>query len=208
MILLLDKTKSRADTLREMLYFIGLVSVSAEGLSDAPFPPECFSAVILSDYRSSEELSEISESFGKKRIFLLGNAQNSSEDDFTALGDVAFASDIVSNIRAIQIKEGLIPTGEYISGELDASISRGGVYFRGKKISFTKTEIMILRTLIALYPRPLTQSELLLSAFRSAKIPEISNIRTHICVMNKKFQFHTAKRLISSAAYSEYSLIL
>ena len=208
MILLLDKTKSRADTLCEMLYFIGIVSLTARELSDAPFPLEYFSAVILADYRSSEELSEISEVLGKKRIFLLGHAQTSREDGFTALSDAVFASDIVSKIRAIQIKEGLIPTGEYILGELDASISRGGVYFRGKKISFTKTEIMILRTLIALHPRPLTQGELLFSAFRRTKTPEISNIRTHICVMNKKFQFHTAKKLISSTAYSEYSLIL
>jgi len=207
MILLLDNTESvRADTLREMLYFIGIISQRTSSIRDLPFPASAFSAVVILCPLTAGELLEIKKIYGKNRIFCFGNVI--ADDEITKLKEGTFASELIYEIRSVQGRAGQKPVGEYRIKELDASVTRDGVYFEGRKISFTKTEIMILRSLIALYPRPLTQGELLNAAFRGARTPEISNIRTHICVMNKKFRALTAKRLISQAELSEYSLIL
>lgn len=204
MILLFSNPKSeRAEALRQMLYFIGIITVSAPSLHSLPFPAEKFSAVLIVDAPQDDELLALTKAF-HDRLFCLGDAPI-GEAVPLKLG--AYASEIVSEIRSHLISSGQRPSGEYKLFALDASYDRDGVYFGQKRISFTRTEAMLLRSLIALYPIPLTQDELLASAFRAARIPEASNIRTHICVMNKKFRILTARQLIASAEHSEYSLL-
>ena len=54
---------------------------------------------------------------------------------------------------------------------------------------------MILRYLIASYPTPQSAKKLVKYAYKPAKKPEVSSIRTHISVMNKKFREATGKNL-------------
>ena len=204
MILLLESDRGfRADTLREMLYFIGILSKKASSIKDIRIPLSAISAVILLDAPQDAELAKARRLFDGK-IFRLCDA----DDKIPVLESGALASEMVSNVRDLEIASGTKPVGTYIIGELDASVWRDGVYFHNERISFTKTETMILRSLIALYPCAVGQGELLNLAFRESRAPDVSNIRTHICVMNKKLLAHAQKRLITSSAASEYSLNL
>ena len=57
---------------------------------------------------------------------------------------------------------------------------------------------MILRYLIAYYPTPQSAKRIVKYAYKPTKKPEISSIRTHISVMNKKFRELTGRNLLLS----------
>ena len=80
------------------------------------------------------------------------------------------------------------------------------LYF-GKPLPLTKTEAMILKTLIVTYPRPTSAKEVLKYAFKQNKTPEASNIRTHISVINKKFRAVAERNLIALTVGEGYVIL-
>ena len=87
--------------------------------------------------------------------------------------------------------------GEYYLSGFDASSHTVGVYYFYTKIPLTKTEAMILRYLIRSYPLPQKADNILKYAFRPSRAPEASSIRTHISLMNKKFEQTIGRKMLS-----------
>ena len=87
--------------------------------------------------------------------------------------------------------------GEYYLAGFDASNHTVGVYYFYTKIPLTKTEAMILRYLIRSYPLPQKAENILKYAFRPSRAPESSSIRTHISLMNKKFEKTIGRKMLS-----------
>ena len=87
--------------------------------------------------------------------------------------------------------------GDYYLAGFDASNHTVGVYYFHTKLPLTKTEAMILRYLIRSYPVPKKADSILKYAFKSSRTPEVSSIRTHLSLMNKKFEESIGRKMIS-----------
>ena len=98
-------------------------------------------------------------------------------------------------------------SAHYRLAGIDASCSNERVDVFDKAIAFTKTETMILRYLIAYYPTPQSAKRIVKYAYKPTKKPEISSIRTHISVMNKKFREKFGHSLISASEGGGYTVL-
>jgi DNA-binding response OmpR family regulator len=108
-----------------------------------------------------------------------------------------YASKILEHIRRYCESVGIQPPGSYSLDGIKAFAASKTPTFVHSELPLTKTETMILRTLIKTYPRRVGASEILKYAFRQSRIPDISNVRTHISVINKKFRGLRGENLIT-----------
>ena len=97
--------------------------------------------------------------------------------------------------------------GDYFLAGFDASRNLVGVNYFYTKIKLTKTEAMILRYLIRSYPVPQSAENILKYAFRQARAPEASSIRTHMSLMNKKFSETIGRRMIVNEPGEGYRIL-
>ncbi len=86
--------------------------------------------------------------------------------------------------------------GDYYLAGFDASSHTIGVNYFFTRINFTKTEAMILRYLIRSYPMPQRAENILKYAFKPSRTPEVSSIRTHLSIMNKKLEEIVGRKMI------------
>ena len=66
----------------------------------------------------------------------------------------------------------------------------------GRAVRMTKTELMILRYLLAAYPTPRGVSEILKHAYRSGRMPEAGAVRTEISIINRKLYGIADRKII------------
>ena len=105
-------------------------------------------------------------------------------------------SNIMRQIQLYQYENELRRTGIFRLSGYDASLNLKNPQFFYNEFPLTHNETMILRTLIALYPSPVTANELLKHAFKKNNAPDVSSVRTVICGMNKKFKETFNRKLI------------
>lgn len=194
MILIIDRTKRSATTLSDMFHFMGFISHAAtptEALSEIS---SIYRAVVIT---SPSAFPDISDFMKKLRSY----AQNvpafallsEGEERFAPLFDQCFPCSTPSSNLALNIinytEERYLPRlGRYAIAGIDVSLEFPTPTYFMKALPFTKTEIMILRFLIRTYPNPTSAEQILKYAYRPSRTPNVSNIRTHISVMNKKFR--------------------
>lgn len=97
--------------------------------------------------------------------------------------------------------------GDYHLAGFDASSHRLGVHFFHTAIPLTKTEAMILRYLIRSYPTPQRAESIIKYAFRPSHAPEATSIRTHLSLMNKKFEATIGRRMITLEPQKGYIIL-
>jgi hypothetical protein len=97
--------------------------------------------------------------------------------------------------------------GDYYLAGFNASSHNLGVNYFYDKVTLTKTETMILRYLIRKYPLTASSEEIIKYAFRSTRAPETSSVKTHISLMNKKFESQIGKRMIEFIPKQGYIII-
>ena len=108
------------------------------------------------------------------------------------------ASGLYKSIRAFFDTSRRLPPGEYLLGGLDASAGSRFVTNLSTVIPLTKTESMVLRTLIRAYPIPMKPQQILKYAFSQSKRPDPTSIRTYVCAINKKFNKRFERKLVIS----------
>ena len=116
--------------------------------------------------------------------------------------------DILHGIREYGESHKSRAIGDYERCGISVSAFTGDTSFLGEPLPLTKSEIMILRYIIAIYPRPASAEGILRYAFRASRSPEISGVRTHLSVMNKKFREAFGRCLITSDEREGYRLSL
>ncbi len=94
--------------------------------------------------------------------------------------------------------------GDYRLAGFNASSDVIGVNYFYRKVNLTKTEMMILRFLIRSYPLPKGSNEILKYAFKSSRSPDKNSIRTHISLMNKKFEKYLDKKVLTFIPHKGY----
>ena len=97
--------------------------------------------------------------------------------------------------------------GDYFLAGFDASRNIVGVNYFYTKINLTKTEAMILRYLIRSYPVPQSANDILKYAFRQSRQPDPASIRTHLSLMNKKFENTIGRKMVVHEPGEGYRII-
>lgn len=189
MILITDSQKEIRCAYAEMFHYMGILSRTCE-------PKEVLRAVtgecsaVLYTSLSGREGEE--EAVLEQRT-LCGLPFFAITDYPCEAFDLTFPVDTLSSTVAREIARhqedaGLRPIGSYLALGINASVDAAEVNYLGEPLELTKTEKMIIRYLVRAYPNPVSAQDVLRHAFRQTRLPEISSVRTHISIINKKFK--------------------
>ncbi len=119
----------------------------------------------------------------------------------------SFTPALATKIIEFANKNNRAKIGDYYLAGFDASSHTLGVWYFHTALDLTKTEAMILRFLIRSYPVPQTTENILKYAFRPSRTPEAASIRTHLSLMNKKFEKKTGSKLILLEPHKGYLIL-
>ena len=195
MVLIVSSAKKKAQSISDIFYYMGVLSYAATPYEATSEISGVYRAVLVLD---PEELPDADNFVERLRnynalvpIFALSDSSNSCF--YHQIFDKVFESDIYSStlveeIVSYQSERKLPLTAHYRLAGIDASCNKAHVTVFDKSVTFTKTETMMLRYLIASYPAPQDAKSIIKYAFKPSRRPETSSIRTHVSVMNKKFR--------------------
>ena len=209
MLLILSDNKSTAETVCNIFYYLGVLSyaesygtVKAEDINQS-------AAVLMLHYgtpQSSGFLDLMRDYLTDKPLFACESGTDSS--DRTELKIHRFASDLsFPEIAAELIAGELSCLGKYEAAGVCADRKNVYATVDGKELRLTKTELMIVRYLCATYPLRQRAERIRSFCWRSARMPEISNVRTHISVINSKAKREIGRHLISCGIKCGYVLM-
>ena len=212
MILIINKSKKDARGLSDMFYFMGVLTTAVtphEALSE--ISTNFRAAVVMNPdaLADKEDFVRRIRSYADIPLFAITKYPDAADkilfDSIIKSG--SFASKIYRSIVDYTEEHGLRKPGSYKLAGIDASIQLYAPMYFNRGLPFTKTETMILRALIKNYPTPTPSKDILNYAFRQTRVPDISNVRTHISVMNKKYREITGRNLIFSSASKGYVIL-
>ena len=200
MILIINSNRKDAQRLSEMLYFMGVLSYATtptEALSE--FSIGYSSALIMNPNTLADKEDFVSRlrRYANLPIFALSDTPDAIDSVIFegVIKSSSYASKILSYITDYCASRGFRAPGTYRLAGIDASVSLATPVYFSKALTFTKTELMILRTLIVTYPANIKAPVILKYAFKPNGKPEMQNVRTHLSVMNKKFRNITNRNL-------------
>ncbi len=212
MILVIDRSKRNAANLSDMFFRMGVISLGVtpmEALSEVSI---CYNAIIIVNPASlpdtKDYIKRLTSYSGKTPLFSIG-------DDSKIYGNIfalnfskgTYTPKILKAITEFNENSGIKSPGTYRMMGIDASADLPCSLYFDRPLPFTKTENMILKSLICMYPTPCNAKRILKYAFKNAHKPEPSSIRTHISVMNKKYRELTGRNLIELSVGEGYLLL-
>ena len=203
MILIIDENRARRDTIAETFYYMGILSYALSPSGIERELTKKYKAVLIAEPSELTDpdgvLKKIRNIAGGIPIFSLTSTE--TPRDILRLIDREFKSGIYSSVLVSEMaeysrKHDLLPVGSYLLMGLDACPDRNTVGYLGEPINLTKTEAMIVRYLIAVYPEPQSGAKILAHAYKQTKLPEDAAVRTQISLINRKFSKIKKERLI------------
>ncbi len=213
MILLISRSRRLANQYSEIFHFMGMLNTVAT-------PPEALKE-ISSLYRAAliiePEALLFPADFVRRlcahvSIPIFAISADGERDKYAYLfaacfRDTCYSGTVVAAIADYCKSNNCSHVGEYSLLGLNAAPDLPSPRYYGKALPLTKTESMILRYLIRTYPHPQKTAKILKYAYRPSRRPEPSSVRTHICLMNRKFRELTGRNLIGSVADRGYTVI-
>lgn len=217
MILIIDKSLKDARVVSDIFHYMGVLAYATT--------PECAQREISNRYRAvlvcePEKICEpefLIKSLKELSLNIPIFAICKNAEDFRAretrkaflfdgiFSDNTYSSSIYHEIVKYQIENNKELLGEYLLSGIDVSSTEAPTLY-GKPLKLTKTESMILRYIIRSYPVPASAKDILKYAFKPSRVPEISNIRTHISSINKKLKETDESVCIVSEARAGYTI--
>ena len=215
MILIIDRSLSNAKTHADIFYFMGILSYAVTPSQAFNEIDNRYTAILLTGMENSnfdEEfvISLKSLSLGAPVFAICNNmedylARNKKLDNIDKYFDNnIYSTALVDEIEAFQCERLMPRLSSYTLSGFDLSAKNPKALYLCEDIGLSKTETMILRFFICRYPLPIETSDILKYAFKPGKFPEASNVRTHICAINKKFNLLTGKNIIEHERGSGY----
>ena len=204
MLLIIDTNKRRAESISDIFYYMGILSRAATPNEAFAEISSAYKAVIISAPDTFPDIRDFKEKLSSYlSVPMYSISENPNDKSYKGLFRACFNENIYSSALAVNIAndlklQNLSPIGTYRLSGIDASCDSTHATALGHTLPFTKTELMILRYLISSYSLPQTPKNILKYAFKPGKQPDISGIRTHISVMNKKFRQILNRNLIIS----------
>ena len=211
MVLIINSSKRKAQDVSDIFYYMGVISYAATPTGALSEISELYRAVIVMD---PEDMPDVESYLKKLRAYsatvpIFALTDNQPAHAYFRRFDAIFPSSIYSStlveeIVRYQNQRGLLLTAHYRLAGIDASCDSDVVRVFDNSMRFTKTETMILRYLISAYPAPQSARNIIKYAFKPSRRPEITSIRTHISVMNKKFRDMRGKNLFINLPMQGY----
>lgn len=213
MILTINDFEKCGYGISDMLYHMGVVSISASPGRAYPDISESIKCVILlspEDIRERREYAEALRAYTEAPIFAI---YDRCEPEDRVIFDKVFTSypsapEFLEEIIRYTRERGLVPPAAYKTERIDASVKLLLPRFDGCDLPLTKSETMILRAVITHHPAPIRAERILRSAFRNTRMPELSCVRTHISLLNKKFRKAYGENLITQINGKGYGLAI
>ena len=200
MVLVISSSKKRAQVISDIFYYMGVLSYAAtpqEALSE--FSGLYRAALVIEPTSLPDQESFVAKLRSYARsvpVFAISDTNDHIEEIFDkSFANSIYSSTLVEEIVRYQSEHRLPLSAHYRLAGIDASCTSERVLLFDKALTFTKTETMILRYLIASYPTPQNARKILKYAYKPSRKPETSSIRTHISVMNRKFRDACGKNL-------------
>ncbi len=202
MILIIDNDKRSAQAIADIFTYMGIMAravTPAEALKEISAK---YKAVILHrpEYMpDAEALARIILSQYNMPIFTVSSNRGIYEKSRLFTKNYDFDTEmtrIAENIVHTVNKVLDIELGYYRAAGIEIAPTHGRTTMLGVPIPLTKTETAIMRYLILTYPIPQSAKDILKYSFKPSKYPELTSIRTHLSLMNKKFKNVISRNLI------------
>ena len=212
MILVINKSKKAARNLAEAFYYMGIIAYGttpSDALSEISLR---YSAVIImnpSHLADKGDYISRLRSYAQVPVFAMTDEPEEKDDIIfdKVLKLSTYISVAMDKIGDYCHENGLRIPGVYKLMGLDLSFYLNTPTYMFSPLSLTKTELMILRTLIRTYPQPTGAKEILKYAFKQSRLPDPANVRTHISIINKKFRSMTERNLITLTVREGYRIL-
>lgn len=207
MLLIIDRSEKNGNTVAHMMRYMGILAYEVTPAEAFAEISPLYSAVLLihpETLPDGRDFLRRLAGYCPIPVFVYGE---SDLPVLAAFPKTMNPSAVAGNIRAILETRGMRPIGSYYLSGLDADISSSGVRYFDRPLTFTRTEVMMIRYLIRTYPALTPPLDILRHAFRRENCPDLSNIRTHVSVINKKFREATGQNLIQNPLGRGYCLI-
>ena len=212
MILIIDKSRKNAMSVADMFFYMGILAKATTVGESFSEISDIYRAVIIiapDTLPDTEDFVKRLRTYNLKvPIFAVGEPDRSSEHLFAGIFPVGtYASSIMAKILEYTLKNSLPQPGDYKLAGIDLSCDLSTPTYFWTPLPLTKTEAMIVKYLIRTYPRPTTAEEILKYAYRQSRTPEVSNIRTHVSIINRKFRNLANRNLIEMSFGKGYRVL-
>ena len=204
MVLIIDTSRKIAESISDIFYYMGILSKATTPKEALAEISPTYKAVLISNPDTFPDIEDyVNRLTSYCAIPLFSISDNPNNSSFSHLFNknyhhTVYSSTLATDIMKMQYERSTKPIGTYRLAGIDASCDIPRVVVLNDTIPFTKTEVMILRYLIATYPEAQSPKNILKYSFKPNRKPEITGIRTHISLINKKFRDVRGKNLIIS----------
>lgn len=209
MILVIDKTKKKAEQTSGVFRYMGVLATPCAPTDAARIFSHIYRAILIVEPKSMPELTFMLPKLDHKKLGIPLFALSHAEDprfDLTISPSKSSAS-VLTEMNKYIVSQKLKPIGEYMMCGIDATVTKGNATYLGSRLPFTRTELMILKYLMVNYPSPRSVSDILSHSFNPSRSPEPGGVRTHISVMNKKFRTKYGRNIIEHVPGTGYVLL-
>ena len=214
MLLIICQSKKLAKSVEETFYYMSILAYGAtphEALSEVS---GIYRAALIINPDGFPDINDYVNRLKSYKLDLPVFALTESESKpyYSDIFDAIFIKPTMTPHLASKIidyanKNNRAKIGDYRLAGFDASSNLLGVTYFDRKITLTKTEAMILRYLLRVYPIPQSASKIIKYAFRPSNTPEEASIRTHISGMNKKLNEATGRKMIVHVPRKGYLIL-
>ena len=204
MLLIVARSKRLAMPINDILYRTGVLThlvKPIEAFNDVSY---AYRAVLVMEPQTFPDIedfiSRLREYVGMMPIFSISREgpKNPCAHLFDKSYKIAIMSaNLLSDISAVCARMGMPSIGDYRFGGIDASADMKKALYFDREIDFTRTEMMILRYLMRVYPVPQDSRKIVNHSFRPGKQPMPETVKTHVSALNKKFRERTGRNLIT-----------
>ena len=211
MLLIVSKQKRIASYIAETFRYMSILAYGAtpsEALSEVS---ELYRAALIISPESLPDSADFVKRLRsyKSNLPIFAVTDEEVDDAMISVFDAVFKKPTFSPALAAKIidyanEHQCAKIGDYRLGGIDASSDQVGVAYFDISISLTKTEAMILRYLIRSYPVPQSSHDIIKYVFKSSRAPEAASIRTHLSIINKKFEAVMQRRAVALIAHKGY----
>ena len=199
MILVIDRRLDDARAIASMFHYMGVLSCVTTPAEAHSKISNRYKAVIVTTpektYVTSELIKTLKAYSLDTPIFALCEDPDAFREQYaekSVLYDKIFSthtcsSTLLTSINSYREERGLSAIGVYRLCGIDASANLREPMLVSEALKLTKTELMILRYLITMYPVHASAKLIIANSFKPGRYPELASVRTHICAINKKF---------------------